>query len=963
VNKLPFHQATIAWFESVFVAPTQAQHAAWGALSKGESTLLVAPTGSGKTLAAFLHAVDQLLFNEQAPKVLYVSPLKALAVDIEKNLRAPLKGIALAAQAMGAAPREVSVGVRTGDTSAKERARIAKHGADILITTPESLYLMLTSNAARALESVGVVIVDEIHALVPTKRGAHLAVTLERLEALVAQKTPGRSLLRVGLSATQRPMDEVARFLGGVVATTGAPRPVTLADGRWQKQINILVDVPVEDMTAIARKEGDDSALGAASSMWAAIHPKILEYTRSHTTTLIFVNNRRLAERLASALNDLAGEVIAQAHHGSLAREQRTLIEDALKEGRIRALVATSSLELGIDMGAVDLVIQVEAPPSIASGIQRIGRAGHQVNAPSNGIVFPKFRQDLLACAALVSAVHEGQVESTRYPRNALDVLCQQIVAIAATNTEDTHVDALYTLVRGAAPFAELTRQAYENCLDLLSGRYASDDFADLRPRLTYDRIAGLLRARPGAKRVAILNGGTIPDRGLYGVFLLGANKGQGRVGELDEEMVFELKSGDCFMLGASTWRVEEITFDRVVVSPAPGQPGRMPFWRGENQARPLEFGERIGALARTLLTMAPAAAAALLAKKHGLGPHAAENLIRYVQEQREASAVPDDRTLVIEASRDELGDFRICVLSPLGGQILAPWSIAIIALAEELFKITVETVWSNDGFVIRAPENADLGDFSWIAIAEEDIERLLYGQLAKTSMFAARFREAASRALLLTRKVPGQRTPLWQQRKKGTDLLASASRFPSFPIVLETYRELVGDVFDLDALKSVLAGIRTGGFAMRVVEPSIPSPFAASILFGYAANYLYEGDAPPTERRAQALAIDLSQLRDLLGDLDLRDLLDGDSILEVARQLQGLEEEFKVDSVERLYDLLLRLGDLRAQERAHRTATRGVDAHSIRRANCTYGVCCPLLRGPRFASATRGGERSAREE
>jgi ATP-dependent helicase Lhr and Lhr-like helicase len=919
VNDFPFHPATRAWFESVFVAPTQAQQAAWSALARGESTLLIAPTGSGKTLAAFLHAIDQLLFNESAPKVLYVSPLKALAVDIEKNLRAPLTGISLAARAMGATPRALTVGVRTGDTPAKERARIAKHGADILITTPESLYLMLTSNSARALEHVGIVILDEIHALVPTKRGSHLAVTLERLEELVgrARGTSGKPLLRVGLSATQRPLDEVARFLGGFALVDGtlAPRAVTLADGRWDKRINILVDVPVEDMTAIARQPGDESARGVASSMWAAIHPKLLEYVRAHHTTLIFVNNRRLAERLASALNDLAEEVVAHAHHGSIAREQRALIEDALKRGRIRALVATSSLELGIDMGAVDLVIQVEAPPSIASGIQRIGRAGHQVNAPSNGVVFPKFRQDLLACAAMVSAVHEGQVESTRYPRNALDVACQQIVAIVATSTNDTPVDALYTLLRGAAPFAELSRQVFENCLDLLSGRYPSDDFADLRPRLTYDRIGGLLRARPGAKRVAILNGGTIPDRGLYGVFLIGAGKGQGRVGELDEEMVFEIKAGDCFMLGASTWRVEEITFDRVIVSPAPGQPGRMPFWRGENQARPLEFGERIGRLARTLLELNPTGAAALLTSKHGLGNHAATNLIRYVQEQREASVVPDDKTLVIEASRDELGDWRICVLSPLGGQILAPWSIAIVALAEELFHVAVETIWSNDGFVIRAPENADLGDFSWIAIAEEDVERLLYGQLAKTSMFAARFRESASRALLLTRKWPGQRTPLWQQRKKATDLLASASRFPSFPIVLETYRELVRDVFDLDALKSILRGIQTGSFALKVTEPTVPSPFAASILFGYAANYLYEGDGVPAERRAQALAIDLSQLRDILGDLDLRELLDSDSIAEVERALQGLEDDAKADQPERLFDLLLRLGDLREDE------------------------------------------------
>jgi ATP-dependent helicase Lhr and Lhr-like helicase len=926
MDGLPFHPATRAWFEGAFQSPTKAQRAAWTALSKNESTLLVAPTGSGKTLAAFLHAIDRRMFDADAPRVLYISPLKALAVDIERNLQAPLKGIAMAAERLGASPKMLTVGVRTGDTSAKERAHIAKHGADILVTTPESLYLMLTSNAAQALAEVGVVILDEIHALVPTKRGAHLAVSLERLEALRLAKNPAcAKLTRIGLSATQRPLDEVARYLGGALTVASndkaVPRAITIADGRWEKTINIFVDVPVEDMTHVAAASEEESGRGIANSMWAAIQPKLLEYIQKHNTTIVFVNNRRLAERLASAVNDLAGEVLAHAHHGSLAREQRTLIEDALKRGQIRALVATSSLELGIDMGAVDLVIQVEAPPSIASGIQRIGRAGHQVGAPSNGVVFPKFRSDLLACAAMVEAVHEGQVESTRYPRNPLDVCCQQIVAIVASSEDDTPCDALYTLLRQSAPFADLTRQSYENCLDLLSGRYESDDFAELRPRLSYDRVSNLLRARPGAKRVAILNAGTIPDRGLYAVFLLGAPKGQGRVGELDEEMVFEIKPGDCFMLGASTWRTEEITFDRVLVSPAPGQPGRMPFWRGENQARPLEFGKRIGALARKLQGLAPAAAQSLLTAKNGLGDHAATNLIRYIQEQAEHSVVPDDRTVVVEAGRDELGDWRICVLSPLGGQILAPWSIAIMALAKEKFNLELETVWSNDGFVIRAPENADLEDFGWIVIDETEIERLLYLQLARTSMFAARFREASARALLLTRKRPGMRTPLWQQRKKATDLLASASRFPSFPMVLETYRELVGDVFDLVALKSVLRDLRTGKTKLAVVAPKIPSPFGASILFGYAANYLYEGDAPPTERRAQALAVDLSQLRDLLGELELRELLDGDSILEVYRALQALEDEYKATNPEQLYDLLLRLGDLNTAELEARTS------------------------------------------
>jgi len=709
-----FHPAVAEWFDASFGEPTAPQALGWPAIARGESTLVLSPTGSGKTLAAFLWAIDRVMFSplperDRRCRVLYVSPLKALAVDVERNLRSPIAGITVAAQRRGDEFNVPAVLVRTGDTPAAERARFLRDPADILITTPESLYLLLTSRAREVLRSIETVIVDEIHALVPTKRGAHLALSLERLHALC-----GRPLQRIGLSATQRPLDEVARFLGGAerrpVASAGgepvpgapdlglhdegavaAPevtyRPVTIVDSRQPKRLSLSVEVPVEDLAKLARPQEIPSGPAAQGpttpSIWSSIHPRLLELVRAHRTTLLFANSRRLAERLAGALNELAGETVARAHHGSLAREQRLEIEDALKAGRIPAIVATSSLELGIDMGAVDLVIQIEAPPSVASGMQRIGRASHQVDAVSEGIIFPKFRGDLVACAAVTRAMHEGQVEATRYPRNPLDVLAQQLVAMVGV--EPWAVDDLLATVRCAAPFAGLSRAIFEGVLDMLSGRYPSDEFAELRPRLTWDRIAGTLTARQGAARVAIVNGGTIPDRGLYGVFLAGATRGSARVGELDEEMVFESRPGETFVLGATTWRIEEITHDRVLVSPASGEPGKMPFWKGDRPGRPLELGLAVGRLVREIVDTPRPAALARLTRDHALEPVAAENLLRYLDDQRLATqAVPDDRTIVIERCRDELGDWRVCLLAPFGSQVLAPWAMIAEARVRE---------------------------------------------------------------------------------------------------------------------------------------------------------------------------------------------------------------------------------------------------------------------------------------
>jgi ATP-dependent helicase Lhr and Lhr-like helicase len=886
----PFTPETRAWFERTFSEPTPAQALGWPAIATGKHTLIQAPTGSGKTLAAFLYGIDKLTSEPGAGlRLLYVSPLKALNYDIERNLRGPLAGLR----------SELTVAVRTGDTPQKERQRMLRHPPDILITTPESLFLMLTSQAREILRGVETLILDEVHAVAGTKRGAHLALSVERLDRLVATP-PGSDrggVQRIGLSATQRPLEEIGRFVSGA-------REIELVDAGRAKELDLQIVVPLEDMTVPEE--------GSYNSVWPSIYPEILKLVSEHRSTIVFVNNRRLAERLALRLNELANEdseeprEVARAHHGSLAREQRLEVEELLKKGEIPCLVATSSLELGIDMGAVDLVIQVESPKSVARGLQRIGRAGHELGAVSKGRIFPKFRADLLEAAVVAKQMREGAIEETVIPRNPLDVLAQQVVAICAD--EEIEVGELHELVRRAYPFAELSRVQLENVLDMLAGRYPSDEFAELRPRIVWDRTAGVVRGRQGARRLAVTNAGTIPDRGLFGVHLV---DGGGRVGELDEEMVYEARAGQTFLLGASTWRIEEITRDRVLVSPAPGVPGAVPFWRGEGVGRPYELGEAVGAVSRELAALPEAKAKAKLRDEHALDDRAAQNLLQFLSEQAAATgALPSDRTIVVERFRDEIGDWRLCILTPFGARVHAPWALALAARLRESLGLDANAIWSDDGIAIHLPDADAAPPSDLVLIDPEEIEELVVNEVGDSALFGARFRENAARALLIPRRRPDQRTPLWQQRLKAQSLLQVARKYPAFPVILETYRECLQDVFDLPSLKRLLQGLRTRQLDLVDVETPSASPYSASLLFDYVATYMYEDDTPPAERRAQALSLDRELLRELLGQEELRELLDPEAVEEVEAQLRGAPRD-----PDELHDLLRLRGDLRVGE------------------------------------------------
>ncbi len=947
-----FCAPTREWFRGSFAAPTPAQVGAWESIAERHHTLVIAPTGSGKTLSAFLWAIDRLVAAPppgpgRGTKVVYISPLKALAVDVERNLRGPLAGIAAAATAAGTTAPEITVGIRSGDTPAAARRQLVRTPPDILITTPESLYLMLTSAARETLTDVDTVIVDEVHAVAGTKRGTHLALSLERLDRQLA--TPAQ---RIGLSATVRPPQAVAAFLGGA-------QPCRIVDPPAAKTFELTVHVPVEDMTDIGAGAddgadplpGDDAFSPTPGSIWPAIERSIAEQILANRATIVFANSRRLAERLTAALNEiyarqqghppadarnhqvpggkpsaistadtpaipLDAPVLARAHHGSVSKEQRAHIEDDLKTGRLRCVVATSSLELGIDMGAVDLVIQVESPPSVASGLQRVGRAGHQVGEISRGILYPKHRTDLIHTAVAVARMREGLIEELTIPANPLDVLAQQTVAAAAV--DDLDVDEWYDTVRRAAPYRELGRDVFEATLDLISGRFPSEEFAELRPRVTWDRTTGTLTGRRGALRLAVTSGGTIPDRGLFGVFLAGDDEGPRRVGELDEEMVYESRVGDVFALGASSWRITEITHDRVLVNPAPGMPGRLPFWIGDAVGRPAELGEAIGEFTGRLANSASDADAVA---QSGLTGFARTNLLALVDEQRQATGtVPTDRTLVVERFRDELGDWRVVLHSPYGLRVHAPWASALANRLKATLGLDGAVSAADDGIVVRLPDTDDAPPGPEVFLIDPDeIEGLVTDALGDSPLFAARFRECAARALLLPRRDPGKRSPLWQQRQRSAQLLGVATRYPDFPIVLEAVRECLQDVYDLPALRELLARVSRRQVRLVAVQTPSASPFAAALLFDYVGSFMYADDIPVAERRAAALSLDTALLAQLLGRLDLRELLDDDVIAEVVARLQRLDPARRARDAQDVGDLLRWLGPLTDDEIAAR--------------------------------------------
>ncbi|MFF1956602.1 ATP-dependent helicase [Streptomyces sp. NPDC058220] len=960
-----FSPATRGWFTGAFSAPTAAQEGAWRAIGEGSDVLVVAPTGSGKTLAAFLAALDQLASTpppaeaKKRCRVLYVSPLKALAVDVERNLRSPLTGIRQESVRRGLPEPEVRVGIRSGDTPPAERRSMATKPPDILITTPESLFLMLTSSARDALAGIETVILDEVHAVAGTKRGAHLALSLERLDELLPR--PAR---RIGLSATVRPVEEVARYLS-------PQRRVEIVQPPSGKEFDLSVVVPVEDLGELGGSPASETDSAEKPSIWPHVEERIADLVQAHRSTIVFANSRRLAERLCNRLNEIAYEratgeplpeahspaeimaesgaakgappLLARAHHGSVSKEQRAQVEEDLKAGRLPAVVATSSLELGIDMGAVDLVVQVESPPSVASGLQRVGRAGHQVGAVSTGVVFPKYRGDLVQAAVVTERMRSGSIEALRVPANPLDVLAQQLVAMVALDTRQA--DDLLALARRAAPFAALPESAFTAVLDMLAGRYPSDAFAELRPRVVWDRVAGTVTGRPGAQRLAVTSGGTIPDRGLFGVFLVGADpkKGGGRVGELDEEMVYESRVGDVFTLGTTSWRIEDITRDRVLVTPAPGVPGRLPFWKGDQLGRPLELGRAVGAFLREVGSLSEEDARLRLLTA-GLDAWAAGNVLSYLDEQRRACGhIPDDRTILVERFRDELGDWRVVIHSPFGAQVHAPWALALGARLAERYGMDAQVMHADDGIVLRLPdadlmgldllddepdrlstafdsEQAPLGA-SDVVFDRGDISGIVTEQVGGSALFASRFRECAARALLLPRRSPGKRTPLWQQRQRAAQLLQVASEFGSFPIVLEAVRECLQDVFDVPGLTELMGDIESRRVRLVEVTTPEPSPFARSLLFGYVAQFLYEGDSPLAERRAAALSLDSRLLAELLGQSELRELLDPEVLTELEQELQWLTEDRRVKDLEGVADLLRVLGPLTDEELAERGA------------------------------------------
>src|SRR5262245_1352349 len=937
------------WFRSTLGVPTAAQRQGWPAIAAGQNTLILAPTGSGKTLAAFLACLDRLWRQDPLPRgvqVRYVSPLKALNNDIHRNLQVPLAGVAETARQMGHELPVLEVAVRTGDTPAAERQRLVRRPPHVLITTPESLHLLLTSRARDTLRGVTHVIVDEIHALCPNKRGVFLALLLERLEALQASRerqrpeactpvpdAPGStgSFVRIGLSATQRPLDEVARYLGGLEPDGEGglhPRLVHVVDAGLRKDLDLRVVSPVEHFGPLP-----------ARSVWPSVYRLLREEIGRHRSTIVFANNRRAVERITAFLNE--EEEIARAHHGSVALEVRHATEQALKEGRLPAVVATASLELGIDMGAVDLVCQVESPGNVARGLQRVGRAGHLVGQKSKGRLIPKMPADLLEQAVLAHEMAAGRVEEIRVPTNCLDVLAQQVVAMVAMDAWS--VPELFALVRRAYPYRDLSPRAFESVLEMVSGRFRlthpslrtplpSGERGDLppspptpkrgrgvgsegvpeamQPRVSWDRVHNRLHPLPGSQQMALVNGGTIPDTGQYAAYTTSGV----RIGELDEEFIYERRIGDAFLLGTNAWQLLQIEADRVLVAPAEGAPAMVPFWRGENTGRSHDLGVAIGGFLRELADRTDQPdCLAWLDHDYFLDRKAAHNLRHHVLRQLDGSgALPTDSTVLVEASRDQLGDWQVILLSPFGSRMHLGLRLALEARLSQRLGYRPQCLHHDDGILVRLTDCDEPVLDILEGLTSENIEALILDELAESALFALRFRQNAARSLLLPRGKPGQRAPLWLQRLRGRDLLQVARRHPDFPVVVETFRECLHDHLDVPRLQQLLRDIGAGAVAVRSQRREPPWPFAAGLVFSFTAAFMYQYDSVEADREGGS-RLDQDLLRQLLEPEQHRHLLDPRAVYQVERRLRGVGQPPR--SIAEMAEWLRRLGDLAPSE------------------------------------------------
>ena len=910
-----FHPVTETWFANRFGAPSPPQVLGWPSIASKQHTLILAPTGSGKTLAAFLWCIDELFQtlssnpDGEHPGVhtLYISPLKALNNDIQHNLKEPLSGIRHTAGQQGLDWPVIRTAVRTGDTPSHVRQAMVKHPPHILITTPESLYLLITSEKGRLIfRSLKYLIVDEIHALSNNKRGVHLSLSLERLMTLVEGQPT-----RIGLSATQRPLERIAAFLGGqqydTATGTHHPRPVNIVDTGQRKAMDLKVISPTADWSDLPD-----------ASAWPLVIDKLYEYITSHRNTLVFVNMRAQAEKIARQLNDkhrsLTGDPeaeLALAHHGSISREIRYTIEDRLKAGTIPAVIATASLELGIDIGSIDLVIQLGSPTSVSSGLQRIGRSGHLLDSTSKGRIMPLFQADVDDCLALTDAMVHQQIEETVIPENALDVLSQQIVAEVAMR--DWSREALFHLMRNSYCYRYLSETAFNNVVGMLSGRFAAAELRALSPRLTWDQVNDKLIARRGSRLTAVMNGGTIADRGYYGVYLEGSRT---RLGEVEEEFVFESKIGDIFFLGNNEWRINEITRDRIIVTPRGSVKPRAPFWKAEPLYRDFMTSRKIGAYRKVIFNQTETASLPTFADENTI--HSAGEILR--RQQQAVGQVPTDKDIVVEYFRDSVGEPQIVLHAPYGGRVIGAWATALAAALEERTKAQVQFSYDDDGMMFRLLDQETFPEFdTLLSLPFSDIESYLTAQLSQTPMFIVRFRHNATRALLLQRSRTDKRIPLWLQRLRAADLLQVVRDVPDFPILLETYRDCLQDLFDINALETVINEILKGDITIHYVQTSSPSPMTSGLMFRFLAEQMYDYDRFRTAGHAAEISSEL--LADILLKETIPTIVNAEIVGKAESFWQYTQEERKARDAEDVFEIISKLGPISKDQLALRCA------------------------------------------